>query len=113
MQGRGATEIDLIEVMPGPPGKLPICKNALQRPYSSMTLQVGKVNSFCMEMIFEALQPISARSWRTCKQAPAGLRHATGVGLPLVQEYHVWREHIDQPFLLWHLSGGHQSRRAK
>lgn len=38
--GRGATEIDMIEVMPGPPGKLPICKNALQRPYSSMTLQV-------------------------------------------------------------------------
>ena len=39
--GRGATEIDMIEVMPGPPGKLPICKNGLQRPYSSMTLQVS------------------------------------------------------------------------
>jgi len=41
MQGRGATEIDMIEVMPGPSGKLPICKNNLQRPYSSMTLQLA------------------------------------------------------------------------
>eukprot|EP01036_Dinobryon_divergens_P025520 gene25520-34076_t len=41
LQGRGATEIDMIEVMPGPPGKLPVCKNALQRPYSSMTLQLA------------------------------------------------------------------------
>ena len=42
-QGRGATEIDIIEVMPGPPGVLPIVRNSLQRPYSSMTLQVRKV----------------------------------------------------------------------
>ena len=39
--GRGATEIDIVEVMPGPSGKLPICKNNVQRPYSSMTLQVA------------------------------------------------------------------------
>ena len=39
--GRGATEIDIVEVMPGPAGKLPICKNGVQRPYSSMTLQVA------------------------------------------------------------------------
>lgn len=38
--GRGATEIDIIEVMPGPPGRLPIVKNGVQRPYTSMTLQV-------------------------------------------------------------------------
>jgi hypothetical protein len=38
--GRGATEIDIIEVMPGPPGKLPLVKNGVQRPYTSMTLQV-------------------------------------------------------------------------
>ncbi len=25
--GRGATEIDMIEVMAGPPGKLPMCSN--------------------------------------------------------------------------------------
>ena len=37
---RGATEIDVIEVMPGPPGKLPIVKNNVQRPYTSMSLQV-------------------------------------------------------------------------
>jgi hypothetical protein len=41
-QGRGATEIDMIEVMPGPAAKLPIVKNGLHRPYSSMTLQVKK-----------------------------------------------------------------------
>jgi hypothetical protein len=40
--GRGATEIDIVEVMPGPAGKLPICKNGVQRPYSSMTLQVTR-----------------------------------------------------------------------
>lgn len=42
-QGRGATEIDMIEVMPGPADKLPIVKNDLKRPYSSMTLQVLNV----------------------------------------------------------------------
>lgn len=40
-QGRGATEIDIIEVMPGPSGKLPIVKNNVQRPYTSMTLQLA------------------------------------------------------------------------
>lgn len=40
-QGRGATEIDLVEVMPGPPSKLPIVKNNLHRPYGSMTLQIA------------------------------------------------------------------------
>jgi beta-glucanase (GH16 family) len=39
-QGRGATEIDMIEVMPGPSVGLPLVKNHLKRPYSSMTLQV-------------------------------------------------------------------------
>lgn len=39
--GRGATEIDIIEIMPGPSGKLPIVKNGVQRPYTSMTLQVA------------------------------------------------------------------------
>lgn len=41
--GRGATEIDIIEVMPGPSGKLPIVKNNVQRPYTSMTLQVAAI----------------------------------------------------------------------
>lgn len=39
-KGRGATEIDIVEVMPGPSGRLPIVKNGLQRPYNTMTLQV-------------------------------------------------------------------------
>jgi beta-glucanase (GH16 family) len=39
-KGRGATEIDIIEVMPGPSGKLPFVKHHVQRPYTSMTLQV-------------------------------------------------------------------------
>lgn len=37
--GRGATEIDIIEVMPGESGKLPIAHN-ISRPYTAMTLQV-------------------------------------------------------------------------
>ena len=40
-KGRGATEIDIIEIMPGPSGKLPLVKNNVQRPYSSMTLQLA------------------------------------------------------------------------
>ena len=40
-KGRGATEIDLIEVMPGPSSKLPFVKNNVHRPYSSMTLQIA------------------------------------------------------------------------
>ena len=40
-QGRGATEIDLLEVMPGFPDPLPIVTNGLHKPYNSMTLQVA------------------------------------------------------------------------
>lgn len=40
-KGRGATEIDLIEVMAGPSTPLPIVKNFVKRPYNSMTLQVS------------------------------------------------------------------------
>ena len=40
-QGRGATEIDLIEVMPGKSGKLPIVQPDVSRPYGTMTLQVA------------------------------------------------------------------------
>jgi len=40
-QGRGATEIDIIEVMSGPSTALPLVKNDLRRPYSSMTLQLA------------------------------------------------------------------------
>jgi beta-glucan synthesis-associated protein KRE6 len=39
-QGRGSTEIDIIEVMPGPSDKLPIVQHNVRRPYCSMTLQV-------------------------------------------------------------------------
>lgn len=39
-QGRGATEIDMIEVMAGPSTHLPIVRENLHQPYSSMTLQV-------------------------------------------------------------------------
>jgi beta-glucan synthesis-associated protein KRE6 len=39
-QGRGATEIDVVEVMAGPSTPLPIVKNFVTRPYNSMTLQV-------------------------------------------------------------------------
>jgi beta-glucanase (GH16 family) len=40
-QGRGATEIDIIEVMPGPSTALPFVKNNVRRPYNSMTLQLA------------------------------------------------------------------------
>lgn len=40
-QGRGATEIDVIEVMAGQPTWLPFVKENLHRPYSSMTLQTA------------------------------------------------------------------------
>lgn len=40
-QGRGATEIDLLEVMPGTPEKLPVVKHGVHRPYNSMTLQIA------------------------------------------------------------------------
>lgn len=47
-QGRGATEIDIIEVMAGPPTKLPVVKNNVHRPYTSMTLQVMNGFTFCI-----------------------------------------------------------------
>jgi beta-glucan synthesis-associated protein KRE6 len=53
-QGRGATEIDIIEVMPGEKGVLPFVKGPIERPYVAMTLQVTPVclvtfacNSYC------------------------------------------------------------------
>lgn len=39
-QGRGATEIDIVEIMPGPSTPLPFVRNHVRRPYNSMTLQV-------------------------------------------------------------------------
>ena len=39
-QGRGATEIDVVEVMPGT-GPLPVVPKGVKLPYNSMTLQVG------------------------------------------------------------------------
>ena len=45
-QGRGATEIDIIEVMPGPNTPLPIVKKGVRRPYNSMTLQVSDLDGF-------------------------------------------------------------------
>lgn len=41
-QGRGATEIDVIECMSGAKGKLPIVEN-IERPYVSMTLQARQI----------------------------------------------------------------------
>lgn len=49
-EGRGATEIDVIEVMPGAAGKLPIAKKHIERPYASMTLQVTIV---CLLHLFD------------------------------------------------------------
>eukprot|EP00602_Paraphysomonas_sp_CaronLab_P012455 CAMPEP_0185041464 /NCGR_PEP_ID=MMETSP1103-20130426/40766_1 /TAXON_ID=36769 /ORGANISM="Paraphysomonas bandaiensis, Strain Caron Lab Isolate" /LENGTH=529 /DNA_ID=CAMNT_0027581193 /DNA_START=186 /DNA_END=1772 /DNA_ORIENTATION=+ len=40
-EGRGATEIDIIEVMPGEMGRLPFVKKPIERPYVAMTLQVA------------------------------------------------------------------------
>ena len=40
-QGRGATEIDILEIMPGKPGYLPSTVPKVQRPYGAMTLQVA------------------------------------------------------------------------
>jgi hypothetical protein len=42
-QGRGATEIDIIEIMPGEGGRLPLVKAHVERPYAAMTLQVSVV----------------------------------------------------------------------
>jgi beta-glucanase (GH16 family) len=40
-KGRGATEIDILEVMSGPSTPLPFVSNKVRRPYTSMTLQVS------------------------------------------------------------------------
>lgn len=40
-QGRGATEIDVVEVMSGSATHLPIVKNNVHQPYVSMTLQLA------------------------------------------------------------------------
>jgi beta-glucan synthesis-associated protein KRE6 len=40
-QGRGATEIDILEIMPGKKGVLPFVKNPIERPYVAMTLQAA------------------------------------------------------------------------
>ena len=42
-KGRGATEIDVVEVMAGPTTPLPVVKNHVTRPYGSMTLQVKRL----------------------------------------------------------------------
>ena len=39
--GRGSTEIDVIEIMPGEPGFLPSTQPKVERPYAAMTLQVA------------------------------------------------------------------------
>jgi len=39
--GRGATEIDVLEIMPGKPGYLPSTIPKIERPYGAMTLQVA------------------------------------------------------------------------
>ena len=39
-EGRGATEIDIIEIMPGEEGRLPLVTAPIERPYVAMTLQV-------------------------------------------------------------------------
>jgi beta-glucan synthesis-associated protein KRE6 len=41
LQGRGATEIDVIETMAGEAGQLPIVQIPFERPYVSMTLQTA------------------------------------------------------------------------
>ena len=40
-QGRGATEIDIIEIMSGKSKRLPLVKSHVQIPYAAMTLQVA------------------------------------------------------------------------
>ncbi|GMI57710.1 hypothetical protein TeGR_g9975 [Tetraparma gracilis] len=40
-RGRGATEIDILEIMPGAPGPLPSTEPPIERPYGAMTLQVA------------------------------------------------------------------------
>lgn len=40
-QGRGSTEIDILEIMSGEETKLPIVKHNVHRPYVSMTLQMA------------------------------------------------------------------------
>eukprot|EP01041_Mallomonas_annulata_P007831 gene7831-16016_t len=40
-QGRGSTEIDVVEIMSGSFKKLPIVKNNVHQPYASMTLQLA------------------------------------------------------------------------
>ena len=40
-EGRGATEIDILEIMPGDAGYLPSTSPPIERPYGAMTLQVA------------------------------------------------------------------------
>ncbi len=52
-QGRGSTEIDIIEVMAGPNTMLPLVKENVRRPYCAMTLQVG--GSWIVEFSFVSI----------------------------------------------------------
>jgi hypothetical protein len=55
-QGRGATEIDVVEVMPGV-GPLPVVPKDVKLPYNSMTLQVhSKCVSIILHSIFESMK---------------------------------------------------------
>jgi len=45
-QGRGATEIDILEMMAGEPGTLPSTEPPISLPYADMTLQVSFLHFF-------------------------------------------------------------------
>ena len=87
--GRGATEIDIIEVMAGPDSALPIVKNNVHRPYTSMTLQVNNLMSgslalSSLEVFFNTNcfgLTSSGGTWHTRGEASAPGGHASRVGI--------------------------------
>lgn len=50
-QGRGATEIDIVEVMPGT-GGMPVVPNDVRKPYNSMTLQVRSIDTLTLFSVY-------------------------------------------------------------
>lgn len=115
-QGRGATEIDIIEVMSGPSTALPLVKNDLRRPYSSMTLQVEPTHPTLLDLLTDPT--LHAFSVVACpgdpslrQQAPLG--QSSRVGLHMVRQRDLRREHVHQPVLLRDLFGSYEEGGAR
>jgi Beta-glucan synthesis-associated protein SKN1/KRE6/Sbg1 len=118
-QGRGATEIDLVEVMTGYSKKpLPGTNPPLNFPYGDLTLQVRGFFAFTCFGLFSSLYYshfISiGRSWCSKESPSNGFRAASEEcyipewprrvrGANVVRWIGNARKHVDQPFLLRNL----------